>query len=98
MAHTQRRTTIRVMLRQARLAEGFAIRRTLNDRTTLEITQHADGMVAVKQSGSLVDLAEIMRYWPEPVPDGVHPVTRKENGKWVAVARWPRPAELVPQS
>lgn len=96
------KTTIRVMLMEARADVGQPKSRHLKGGLTIEITQEKSGYVFLKLSRhsvypSPVEIAVVKKNWPELIPEGVLLTQRKEGTRYIAYGRWPRPAELVPQ-
>lgn len=85
------------MLTDARRHEGSPISRTLSNGVRLEITQAATGNVQLtleRQNTAPTDedWRLVQQHWPELVPPGVVPASRKDGRRFTLTGRWARPA------
>jgi hypothetical protein len=92
----------RRMLADGRNALGRPIVRSAGV-FTLEVTQFDTG--TLKFSVDKLDIAptnsdwvRFLAQWPEAVPDGVVPSTRKVGRRYALVGQWARPAEMAETS
>lgn len=90
------------MLQLARKFETRPQVRTLPGGLVLEVVQLATGDVQLtlerrEVPPSDVELATVLKHWPEAVPPGVNFARRKEGLRHALVGRWPRPVEIAEQ-
>lgn len=90
---------LKAILRAARETEGRPVVRSLERGLSIAVLQDPDGQVALKierlnAEPSAQEWETVLKHWPEPVPDGVVPTSRKAGRRHALTARWPRPALL----
>jgi len=91
--------TLKDLLTRAREAEERPFRVYLPRGLNIEVTQMKSGdvVLTLERSGIVPSAEEwqtVMAHWPELVPDGVVPTSRKDGRFYRLAGRWPRPAVL----